>query len=498
VTSAGVVVAVVGAYLAACLAIGTLPGRKSSASAVGYVAGDRALGLVLMYFITGATIFSAFAFLGLPGWAYRRGVAALYILGYGALGFVPFYFLGPRAARLGRRHGFVTQAEMVAHRFQMPALAGVMAAISTLAFVPYLALQMKGAGLVLNVVTRGAVAEWLGAAVVYAVVLVYVWKSGVLGVGWTNVFQGVFMLALAWILGLWLPYRLYGGVGAMFERIAETRPELLVPPGLTSGGRPWTWSEYSSAVIVSIVGFSCWPHLFMKAFSARDARTLQRTVVLYPTFQIFLLPILLIGFAGVLFQPAPPVPDQVLPHILMNLQLPGLVVGLFCAGAVAASMSSGDAIAHASASILVRDGWVTALGRRLGQREERAAIRLVVVAVMVGAYVLAVQFEGTLVNLLLYAYGPIAQLMPALLATLYWGGATGPGVLAGLVGGSAVSVLFAVSPELRPFLLHEGIYGLAANVMLLVLVSALTRGRPDPRETDFMVVASRTEPLVPG
>jgi hypothetical protein len=55
-----------------------------------------------------------------------------------------------------------------------------------------------------------------------------------------------------------------------------------------------------------------------------------------------------------------------------------------------------------------------------------------------------------------------------------------------------------VSPELRPFLLHEGIYGLAANVVQLVLVSALTRGRPDPRETDFMVVASRTEPLVPG
>ena len=50
--------------------------ESSSASAAGYVAGDRTLGTLVMYFITGATIFSAFAFLGMPGWAYSRGAAA--------------------------------------------------------------------------------------------------------------------------------------------------------------------------------------------------------------------------------------------------------------------------------------------------------------------------------------------------------------------------------------------------------------------------------------
>ena len=126
-SGAAVVVGVSAAYLLACLVLGILPGRKQSDSAAGYVAGDRTLGLLVMYFITGATIFSAFAFLGGPGWAYKRGVAAFYILGYGALGFLPFYFLGPRAARLGRRYGFITQAEMIAARYQRPAIAGVMA-----------------------------------------------------------------------------------------------------------------------------------------------------------------------------------------------------------------------------------------------------------------------------------------------------------------------------------------------------------------------------------
>jgi SSS family solute:Na+ symporter len=112
VPSSVVVVGVSAAYLVACLILGTLPGRRASSSAEGYVAGDRTLGLLLMYFITGATIFSAFAFLGAPGWAYSKGAASFYILAYGTLGFVPFYFMGPRAARVGREFGFVTQAEI--------------------------------------------------------------------------------------------------------------------------------------------------------------------------------------------------------------------------------------------------------------------------------------------------------------------------------------------------------------------------------------------------
>jgi SSS family solute:Na+ symporter len=98
--SGSVALAVAALYLAVCLVVGLWPSRHASSSVAGYVAGDRGLGLWLMYFITGATIFSAFTFLGMPGMAYQEGAAAFYILSYGILGFVPFYFLGPRAGRI--------------------------------------------------------------------------------------------------------------------------------------------------------------------------------------------------------------------------------------------------------------------------------------------------------------------------------------------------------------------------------------------------------------
>ncbi len=487
--SSTIVLSVSVVYLLACLALGMWPGRRASHTAEGYIAGDRTLGLLLMYFITGATIFSAFAFLGGPGFAYSKGAAVFYILAYGALGFVPFYFLGPRAARLGRRYGYVTQAEMVADRFQTPAIAGLMALISVVAFVPYLALQMKGAGTILHSVTRGEVSEAAGAALVYGVVLVYVLRSGVLGVGWTNTFQGIFMMLLAWGLGLYLPFRLYGGVGEMFSRIASDRPELLLAPGLSSAGAPWGWGEYNSAVLVSIIGFSVWPHLFMKAFTARDTKTIQRTVVLYPTFQIFLVPLFLIGFAGVFFEPAPEQANQLLPHMLMNMELPALLVGLFCAGGLAASMSSGDAMAHASASIAVRDGMVRALGMELDSNRQRTLIRIAVVVVLLASYVVSIVYRGDLVYLLLAAYGPVVQFAPPVVATLYWRRASGAGVLAGLISGGCVNLLFFLWPSLRPFEMHAGLYGLVINAPVLIAVSLLTTRSLSEPESQFLATA---------
>ena len=488
------VLLIVAAYLALCLVLGTVSARHASTTPTGYVAGDRALGLVLMYFVTGASIFSAFAFLGAPGRAYSQGAAVFYILGFGTFGFLPFYVLGPRAARVGRVYGFVTQAEMVAERFSMPALAGAMALVSTVAFLPYLALQMRGAGIVLEVVTEGRITEPLGAAIVYAVVLVYVLRSGVLGVGWTNTFQGLFMMVLAWGFGLYLPAHLYGGVGQMFDQIAGARPELLRAPGLTASGEPWSWGEYGSAILVSAVGFSFWPHLFMKAFSARDERTIRRTVVLYPTFQIFLVPVFLIGFSGVLFASAPDSPDQILPHMLMNLDLPVVFVGLFCAGALAASMSSGDAMAHAAASIVVRDGWGRALRRPLAPARERTAIRVAVVAVLFAAYPIAVVYRGSLVDLLLATYGAVVQFAPVVLATLCLRRATGPGVLAGLLAGVVVTTALTLWPALRPIQVHAGAYGLVVNVITLAVVSACTRARDAEASETFVRVAETARP----
>jgi solute:Na+ symporter, SSS family len=400
------------------------------------------------------------------------------------LDIAPWHFLGPKAGRLGRRFGYVTQAQLVVGRFPNRVLSLLLAIVSVAAFVPYLMLQMSGAGIVFSVVTEGHVPFWLGAALAYAVVATYLLSSGVSAVGWTNVFQGIFMLCIAWALGLYIPISLYGGVGAMFERIAEVRPEMLTVPGLTGAGEPWSWGAYSSAILASALGFVMWPHLFMKSFTARDDVTLRRTVVLFPTFQLFLVPVFLIGYAGVLFPSPPSAPDFILPHMILETGLPVLVVGLFCAGALSASMSTGDAVLHAAASVAVEDGlrplW------RLDDRQQRFMMRVLVLAIGGIAYYFAIIQQQTLVFLLLTAYGLVCQLAPPVYAALYWRRATTRGVIAGVVAGIAANVFFLLRAELRPFDVHEGLLGVLANVLVLVCASLLDPQRDEERAAAFV------------
>ncbi len=472
-----------GLYLLISLAMGIIPGLKISSSVTGFVAGDRKMNLLILYFVLGASIFSSFAFLGGPGWAYSRGAAAFYIIAYGTTGMIPFYFFGPKARRLGEKFGYVTQAELLEDRYNSKMLSVLLAVLSVIVFIPYLTLQMKGAGYVISTISEGHIPVWLGAAVAYGVVLIYVFFSGVMGVGWTNTFQGLFMMVIAWFLGIYLPNELYGGVGEMFNQIAQSdMSTMLSAPGLNSSGEPWNWWGFSSAVLISAIGFSMWPHLFMRAFAANSDKTVKLTVVLYPTFQLFLVPILIIGFSAVIAFPGIEQADTVVPYLLTQIDLPVAIVGLVVAGTLAASMSSGDAILHSAASIGVRDGIAKFFTKEsLNDERQHRLIRILVIIISLVAYYFAVISDVSIVALLLGSYGGVAQIFPPVFCMFYWRRATGKGALAGLVGGILFTILFLTYPELRPLPLHEGIWGLIVNVLLLTGVSLGTEPESQQR-----------------
>ncbi len=99
----------------------------------------------------------------------------------------------------------------------------------------------------------------------------------------------------------------------------------------------------------------------------------------------------------------------------------------------------------------------------------------------IAAYGLALVMDQGLVDLLLMAYGGIVQIFPLVFAAFYWPRATKAGALAGLITGILVNTIFRLNPELSPFAgMHEGVYGLTLNTIVLVVVSLLTQ--PDPED----------------
>ena len=119
---------------------------------------------------------------------------------------------------------------------------------------------------------------------------------------------------------------------------------------------------------------------------------------------------------------------------------------------------------------------------------EKRVIQVLIVVVMSLAYGFAVLYEGSLVALLLSAYGAIVQFAPVLVATLYWRRAHAGSVFGGVVLGSVVTVAMTLSPDLRPWAIHAGAYGLAANSAVVVLGSWLW-GESNERSQAYLAVA---------
>ena len=137
---------------------------------------------------------------------------------------ITFHLLGRRIHRLGRERGLVTPAELVASVYGSRPLAALFALVMIVFTVPYIALQPMAGGFVLHELF--GIPQAAGAALVTAVIVLYVLRGGLRAVAWTDVFQGLLMFALLAIAFATVAARL-GGPEAAHDALRETHPALL-------------------------------------------------------------------------------------------------------------------------------------------------------------------------------------------------------------------------------------------------------------------------------
>lgn len=479
---------IMSAYLVVAMSVGIMAGRgRNKASLSEFTTAGRGLGLIVMWFLMGGAVFSAFAFLGGPGWSFSMGAPALYILTYTAFAILPWYILAPKIGAIGRKHGLYSLVGFFQGRFRLKSLSVLVAVVAFLAFIQYLATQMTGMAIIFNIMTEGRVPIWLGALAAYGIVVAYVATGGLRAAAWSDVFQGALMIIISWTVGIAIVYQLHGGVGEMFRGIAESEPGFL---RIGVEGSTMSPTAYATIILVSVIGFIMWPHLFSKSY-VTDARTAKKTVIAYPVFALFTVPLLLAGFAavGVVGQNEIDTPDNVLPYLITTvMNLPGWLYGLVGAGALAAAMSSADAITH-SASLELHDGVVKNVRPEMTEANTVLVMRLLVVLIGALAYLVTIFGGQGLVALLLGAYGSIVQFAPGVYGALYSRRVTPAAILAGLVVGVTANYFFQLSGISAPFDVNAGIAGLLLNVAVVIVVTLAT-SRQDSKLVDEYVEAS--------
>jgi SSS family solute:Na+ symporter len=455
--------AVVLGFLLITLYLGIRAGSGRQRSVSEHVVAGRGLPLLLVFFIAVGEIYSSLSFLGQPGWGYAYGVPILWATMNGTMVAMMSYWLGPKIWQRGKEGNFLTQAQYLGASFKSPRLRAMVAAVSLIALVPYVSVQIIGAGYVFRVTTEGRIPYWLGSLVAFSVVAIYVSKGGLRGISWVAVFKGIFMLTVGGVCVILVIHKQYGSLTEMFRQVAARSPEHLTLPGKTG---IMNYAFWSSSIVVGMCGFYMWPHLFQNFFSAKDALTIKKQAALIPLYNVIGWGFIMVGLAGILVVHNAPADSVMIEMVIRSV--PPWLVAFFCAGALSASMVTAAAATLVSAATLANDLFQPYLN--LTDEKLRRLIQILVLVVMSGAYVFAIVQSSTIAFVMLMAYGFVSQFFPLVIASLYLSGrVSGGSAIAALATGVAVTAFFTIGPMPRPGGVHPGFFGLAANSAVILM-----------------------------
>ncbi|MGH8235180.1 MAG: sodium:solute symporter family protein [Rhodanobacteraceae bacterium] len=455
-----------------------------------WTVGQRGFGVVFVFLLMAGEIYSTFTFLGASGYAYGRGAPAFYIIAYGTLAYALGYWILPPIARYTRQHGIITQPDFFAHRFANRELGIAVGLIGVVAMIPYLALQLEGLGLIVEVATNRAIGAHVAILIGTSGLVVYVVVSGIRASAWTSVVKDVLILGVAVFLGVYLPLHAFGGIVPMFHRLVATHPQLFTLHA--PQGTVW----FASTVLVSVLGFWMWPMSFSFIASARDENVFRKNAVILPVYQLFNVFILFVGFSALAL--VPNLKNANLALLAATVaSLPGWVLGLVGGAGVLAALVPGSVLLITIATVLAKNGLAFAPALATDARITLMA-RLLVVPIAIFTAIFAIYGSTGIVGLLLLGYSYVVQMFPAVVLSFTARRfVTAAGVFAGLVCGVALVTVLVLAHrhivQLLPFLPHQlaglndGIAALIVNVVALVLVSAATR-----RHIGFGKVAAKS------
>jgi solute:Na+ symporter, SSS family len=463
------------------LVLGFLAGRGKQMDLEQWTVAGRAFGAPLVFLLMAGEIYTTFTFLGGSGFAYGKGGPAYYILCYGSLAYVISYFMLPAIWRYAHENRLLSQPDFFVHKYRSPMLGIIVSLVGIVALIPYLVLQFKGLGIIVEAAAYGAIpttlAVWIGAAALTAYVIV----SGVHASAWTAVAKDTIILVIVIFLGLYLPLHYYGGLGAMFTAVEQARPGFTVLP--MRGDSAW-W--FSSTVLLTALGFYMWPHTFASIYTARNARIIRQNAIVLPLYQLILVFVFFVGFTAILQVPglSGSNVDLALFKLSVNTFDPWFV-GVIGAAGVLTALVPGSMILM-TASVLLANNLYRAIHPAADDAHVAKLAKLLVPVIAVIAVYFTLSGGQTIVALLLMGYNFVTQMFPALVLSLArnrW--ATREGALCGILAGVATVAVTSLTHTsiamLFPWLpvavkeLNVGVVALAVNFLVLMFVSGAAR-----------------------
>ncbi len=445
--------------------------RRETHTLSGFYLAGKKLPFWVVAFSTNATGESGWLLLGLSGMGYLVGAQAYWvvvgeIVGIGA----SWWLMSRRLKKLGDETDSITVPDVLAAKFadKWHLIRAAAVLIIVVMVTTYVTAQM--------VATGKAFSEFLGmkyetGVIAGSVIIIaYTFVGGYKAVSYTDVVQGVLML-LGLIAVPAAAIVASGGWSSVEASLMRQDPALL---DMFNFGETPAWIGIASFLAIGLP-FLGVPQLLIRYMSARDDGEIRKArimslIVLF----VFTFGAVTAGVAGRALYPGLDDPERIFPVISNNLFHP-VISGMLLVVVLSAIMSTVDSLLLLASSSVVRDTYQRIMGSTESDERLSKYGKIVTIVIGVIAVVLGVQEPRVIFHFVLASWSGLGSAFgPAMLGVLYYKRVTWEGVLAGMLGGFLVSVVWLSFFKADYHGLYEAIPGFIAGMVLTFGISRLT------------------------
>lgn len=475
-------------YLLSLVYIGYRGSQHTHNDVSDYFVAEGTIGSFIIFLTGIGTALSSFTFLGGSGIAYDIGIAGIITIGAIVVTDIPsMVIVGEKFWKISKMgKDYVTPSDLLCDRFDDSQVLRVVVATIALGFsFFYIAIQFKGMGLVINVLSRNFVSE--NAAIIYIGLFMaaYIAMGGMRGVVYTDAIQAILLFGGLALVSLWVFFTVPGDtyVRAAQEAVAVVQVE----------GDLVNLYTVAAGFGLSI---PVWPHMWERYFAAKNHSGVWSLGLAEGIGDTFLLTLFagIIGFAGLTVFPG--IEGAQTDTIVLRFinQMPGPILGLMMAAAVAAAMSSADSIILMIGSIFSRDIYQVLIGGDASEERLATYSKIASGLIALAALIVATRPLGELIQLVLdLSFPGYFLLLPVAVAAFWWPRANKYGVSAGLIAGT-ITIVSLLATNYLPLNLWVGFPGAIVVIVVMVPVSYLTPEPPEDRVREFVYEVREANP----
>ncbi|MFG0213594.1 sodium/proline symporter PutP [Brevibacillus porteri] len=458
-------------YMAGMLLIGYYAYKRTS-NLTDYMLGGRSLGPTVTALSAGASDMSGWLMMGLPGAMFAQGLSASWIaIGLTLGAYANWLYVAPRLRSYTEvANNSITIPAFLENRFGDASrmLRLVSALVIMIFFTFYVSSGLVSGGVLFE--NTFHLSYQTGLWIVGLVTIAYTLFGGFLAVSWTDAVQGLIMV-IALILVPLVTVLTVGGLGETFTEIQAVDPSLL--------------DIFKGTSLLGIISLFAWglgyfgqPHIIVRFMAITSTSEIKKARSIGMGWMIFSVAgAMLTGLVGIALYSKQgwtlSDPETIFIQLGTILFHP-LITGFLLAAILAAIMSTISSQLLVTSSSLTEDIYKTFFKRSATDKELVTIGRLSVLLVSVVAFLLALNKNDTILDLVGYAWAGFgASFGPVILLSLYWKRMNKWGALAGMIAGALTVIIWTRFDVLKDFL-YEMVPGFAISLLAIVVVSHLT------------------------